>query len=144
MSMSISGFAPAAQASSSLGLGANLSPTTSQSPADKAKAAAEARKAAQQQMLDEVKKKGIYAWAQEQKWEKLKEKIHTQIMSERGLTEDSLSGMNAADRQSAEASIQEEITRRIQEAMRSEFETKARQGAQDGKAAAPAIIDISV
>lgn len=144
MSMSISGFAPAAQASSSLALGANLAPTSSQSPADKAKAAAEARKAAQQQMLDEVKKKGIYAWAQEQKWEKLKEKIRAQIMSERGLTEDSLSGMNAADRQSAEASIQEEITRRIQEAMRSEFETKARQGAQDGKAAAPAIIDISV
>lgn len=144
MSMSISGFAPAAQATSSLGLGASVSPTASQSPADKAKAAAEARKAAEKQMLDEVKKKGIYAWAQEQKWEKLKEKIRAQIMSERGLTEDSLSGMNAADRQSAEASIQEEITRRIQEAMRTEFETKARQNAQEGKAAAPAIIDISV
>jgi hypothetical protein len=142
MSLSISGFAPAAQASSSLGLG--VPPTASQSPADKAKAAVEARKAAQQQMLDEVKKKGIYAWAQEQKWEKLKEKIRAQIMSERGLTEDSLSGMNAADRQGAEASIQEEITRSIQEAMRSELETKARQGPQDGKAAAPALIDISV
>lgn len=145
MSLNISGFSPAQALASALGLGGTPAASTqAQTPADKAKAAADAAKAANQALLDEVKKKGLYAWAQEQKFEALKAKIRAQILQEKGLTEESLAGMDQTSRTSMETSIQEEITRRIKDVMKTDLEGKAQADAKAGKPAAPMIIDISV
>ncbi|WP_304187597.1 hypothetical protein, partial [Phenylobacterium aquaticum] len=99
MSLNISGFSPAQALSSALGLGGSPSASTdAQTPAAKAKAAADAAKAANQALLDEVKRKGLYAWAQEQKFEALKAKIRAQILQEKGLTEEGLAGMDQTSR----------------------------------------------
>ena len=105
---------------------------------------ADAAAAAQASMLADIRKKGIYAWAQEEKLKALKDKIRQQILSERKLDENQLKAMNPEDRASAESSIQEEITRRIKEAMKQSFEGQAKQAAADGKPPKPMIIDISV
>ena len=115
-----------------------------QSPAEKAKAKADAAAAAQASQLADIRKKGIYAWAQEQKMEALKAKIRQQILADRKLDENQLKAMNPEDRASAETSIEEEITRRIKEAMQQSFEGQAKQAAADGKPPKPMIIDISV
>ena len=57
-----------------------------QTAADKAKAAADASAAQQASDLAEIRKKGLYAWAQEKKWEKLKAQIREQVLHEQGLT----------------------------------------------------------
>lgn len=145
MSLNISGFSPAQSVASTLGLGSTPAASTdAQSPADKAKAAADAAKAANQALLDEVKKKGLYAWAQEQKFETLKAKIRAQILQEKGLTEEGLAGMDQTSRTSMESAIQEEINRRIKDVMKTELEGKAQADAKAGKPSAPMIIDISV
>ncbi len=115
-----------------------------QTAAEKAKAKADAAAAAQASQLADIRKKGIYAWAQEQKMEALKAKIRQQVLSDRKLDETQLKGMNPEDRASAETSIEEEITRRIKEAMQQSFEGQAKQAAADGKPPKPMIIDISV
>lgn len=142
MSMSVSGFNAASLVSSTPTLA--TSSGQPQTPAEKAKAAADAAKAAQQQLLDEVKRKGLYAWAQEQKFEALKAKIRAQILQEKGLTEEGLAGMDQTSRTSMETAIQEEITRRIKDVMKTELEGQAQADAKAGKPAAPMIIDISV
>lgn len=115
-----------------------------QTAAEKAKTKADAAAAAQTSMLADIRKKGIYAWAQEEKLKALKDKIRQQILSERKLDENQLKAMNPEDRASAESSIQEEITRRIKEAMQQSLEGQAKQAAADGKPPKPMIIDISV
>jgi hypothetical protein len=118
-----------------------------QTAAQKAKAkadAAAAAAAAQISMLADIRKKGIYAWAQEEKLAALKAKIRQQILADRKLDENQLKAMNPEDRASAESSIQEEITRRIKEAMKQTFEGQAKQAAADGKPPKPMLIDISV
>ncbi|WP_304176201.1 hypothetical protein, partial [Phenylobacterium aquaticum] len=131
MSMSVSGFNAASLVSSTPTLA--TSSGQPQTPAEKAKAAADAAKAAQQQLLDEVKRKGLYAWAQEQKFEALKAKIRAQILQEKGLTEEGLAGMDQTSRTSMETAIQEEITRRIKDVMKTELEGKAHADAKAGK-----------
>lgn len=112
--------------------------------AEKAAAKAEASKAAQQAVLAQIKEKGIYAWAQEQKLEKLKEQIRSQVMSERGMDDASLSSMDPAARDSAVNSIEEEIARRIKDAMQDALENEATKAKNEGRPQGPMIIDISV
>ena len=143
--MSISGLSGA----SLVGAAPTLNPFSQasdqpQTAAEKAKAKADAAAAAQTSMLADIRKKGIYAWAQEEKLKALKDKIRQQILSERKLDENQLKAMNPEDRASAESSIQEEITRRIKEAMQQSLEGQAKQAAADGKPPKPMIIDISV
>ena len=143
----------------SLGLGQFFGQTTSaksasplggaagaeaKTPAEKAALKAEAAKIAQQTILDQIKEKGIYAWAQEQKLEKLKEQIRSQVMSERGMDDASLSSMDPAARDSAVNSIEEEIARRIKEAMQDALENEATKAKNEGRPQGPMIIDISV
>jgi hypothetical protein len=115
-----------------------------QTAAEKAKAKADAADAARTSMLDDIRKKGIYAWAQEQKLESLKAKIRAQVLADRKMDEDTLAGMKPEDRASAETSIEEEIARRIKEAMKTAMEGQAREAAAQGKPPKPMIIDISV
>jgi hypothetical protein len=144
--MSISGLSGASIAGTALptgpGLGVGAASDQPQTAAEKAKADAAA--AAQASMLADIRKKGIYAWAQEQKLEALKAKIRAQILADRKMDENSLNAMNPEDRASAESSIEEEIARRIKEAMQANLEGQAKDAAAQGKPPKPLIIDISV
>ena len=144
--MSIGGLSGASLAGSPLAGGGGLASVSDkpQTAAEKAKAKADAAAAAQMSMLADIRKKGIYAWAQEQKLEALKAKIRAQVLADRKIDENTLAGMKPEDRASAETSIEEEIARRIKETMQGAMEGQAKQAAAQGKPPKPMIIDISV
>lgn len=114
------------------------------SAADRAKEAAEAAKAKSQAQLEEIRKKGIYAWAQEQKLEALKAKIRAQMLHEKGFTEKDVAAMAPEARKGFETSLQEEIARLVKEAMEKALTHQAKDDARQGKPRAPMIIDIKV
>lgn len=120
------------------------SATTTQDPAEAAKARAEAAKAKQESELADVRKKGLYEWAQERKFEKLREKIEKEMKASSGLDDSTLAAMSPEDRKAAMSSLEAEISKRIQEVMQESLTGEAQQAAKDGKAAQPMIIDISV
>jgi len=105
--------------------------STSPSPADQAATKADAAKARQQSDLEQIRDKGIYAWAQEQKLAKLKEKIRAEVIAERGGSTDL-------------AAIEGEVARRVQEAMGEALKAQASDAARRGEPPKPMIIDISV
>lgn len=144
--MSISGLSGASIIGSALPASPGFGAVSDKplSAAEKAKAKADAAAAAQASMLADIRKKGIYAWAQEQKLEALKAKIRAQVLADRKTDEATLQGMNPEDRASAESSIEEEIARRIKEAMQANLEGQAKDAAAQGKPPKPMIIDISV
>ena len=112
------------------------------SAADTAAIKAADSKAKTKATLDAIRDKGIYQWAKEQQVEKLKEKIRAQVLQARGTSEADLAKLDPKARATTEASIEEEIARRIKEAMLQELEHQARsdQGGKQG----PAIIDIRI
>jgi hypothetical protein len=100
------------------------------SAAAEAELKAMAAKSAQRATLDEIREKGIYAWAQEQKIEKLKEKIEAQVKS--------------ANPDADPATVESEVARLVKEAMEQALKTEATEAAKRGEPAKPMIIDISV
>ena len=144
--MSISGLSGASLVGAPSPASAGFGQVTDkpQTAAEKAKAKADAAAAAQASMLADIRQKGIYAWAQEQKLEALKTKIRAQVLADRKMDENTLAGMKPEDRASAETSIEEEIARRIKQALQDTLEGQAKQAAADGKPPKPMIIDISV
>lgn len=100
------------------------------SASDLAARKAELSKQAQRAVLDEIREKGIYAWAQEQKLEKLKEKIREEV--------------TAANPDADPATIESEIARQVQEAMEQSLKAEAESAAKRGEPARPMIIDISI
>jgi hypothetical protein len=122
--------------------------TTKKTPAELAmarvEARAEAEKAKSRQVLDEIKEKGIYAWAQEQKMEKLKERIRDQVMAKQGLDEKGLAAMEPEARAKAEATIEEEIARLVKQAMEDAMQGKVAKAEDEQKPTTAMIIDISV
>ena len=109
-----------------------LGKTDSAKPSAAAEAArkAELSKSSQRAVLDEIREKGIYAWAQEQKLEKLKEKIEAEVRS--------------ANPDADPATIASEVARLVKEAMEQALKTEAAEAAKRGEPAKPMIIDISV
>ena len=109
-----------------------LGKTDSAKPSAAAEAArkAELAKSSQRAVLDEIREKGIYAWAQEQKLEKLKEKIEAEVRS--------------ANPDADPATIESEVARLVKEAMEQALKTEAAEAAKRGEPAKPMIIDISV
>ena len=109
-----------------------LGKTDSAKPSAAAEAArkAELSKSAQRAVLDEIREKGIYAWAQEQKLEKLKEKIEADVRS--------------ANPDADPATIDSEVARLVKDAMEQALKTEAAEAAKRGEPAKPMIIDISV
>ena len=109
-----------------------LGKTDSAKPSAAAEAArkAELAKSSQRAVLDEIREKGIYAWAQEQKLEKLKEKIEAEVRS--------------ANPDADPATIDSEVARLVKEAMEQALKTEAAEAAKRGEPAQPMIIDISV
>jgi len=114
------------------------------SAADKAADRAEASKAKSKAVLDEIRKKGIYAWAQEQKLEKLKEKIRAQVMASRGMDDAALSKLDPTQKAEAMASIDEEVARLIKSAMEDSLKSEMAAAETQKKPATAMIIDISV
>lgn len=100
------------------------------SAAAEAELKAKAAKAAQRAQLDEIREKGIYAWAQEQKLEKLKEKIEAEVKS--------------ANPDADPATVESEVARLVKEAMEQALKTESAEAAKRGEPARPMIIDISV
>ena len=109
-----------------------LGKTDSAKPSAAAEAArkAELAKSSQRAVLDEIREKGIYAWAQEQKLEKLKEKIEAEVRS--------------ANPDADPATIDSEVARLVKDAMEQALKTEAAEAAKRGEPAKPMIIDISV
>ena len=85
-------------------------------PARQAELRAQAARDAQRAVLDEIRDKGIYAWAQEQKLEKLKEKIRAQV--------------TAANPDADPAAIEDEVARQVKEAMEQALKTEAAEAAK--------------
>ena len=115
-----------------------------QTPAEAAKARADAAAARQKAELDEVREKGIYAYAQEKKFEALREKIEKEIKAAKGIDDNSLAAMTPEDRAATMSTLETEIAARIREAMEASLTDQARSAAKDGQPALPMIIDISV
>lgn len=109
-----------------------LGKTDSAKPSAAAEAArkAELSKSSQRAVLDEIREKGIYAWAQEQKLEKLREKIEAEVKS--------------ANPDADPATVENEVARLVKEAMEQALKTEAAESAKRGEPAKPMIIDISV
>ncbi|KQW73073.1 hypothetical protein ASE17_08975 [Phenylobacterium sp. Root77] len=109
-----------------------LGKTDSAKPSAAAEAArkAELAQSTQRAVLDEIREKGIYAWAQEQKLEKLKEKIEAEVKS--------------ANPDADAATVDNEVARLVKEAMEQALKTEAAESAKRGEPAKPMIIDISV
>jgi anti-sigma28 factor (negative regulator of flagellin synthesis) len=109
-----------------------LGKTDSAKPSAAAEAArkAELSKSSQRAVLDEIREKGIYAWAQEQKLEKLKEKIEAEVKS--------------ANPDADPATVENEVARLVKEAMEQALKTESAEAAKRGEPAKPMIIDISV
>lgn len=105
--------------------------STPPSAAELAATKADAAKVRQQSDLEQIRDKGIYAWAQEQKLAKLKEKIRAEVIAERGGSTDL-------------AAIEGEVARRVQEAMEEALKAQVSDAARRGEPAKPMIIDISV
>ena len=104
--------------------------STQPSAAELAAQKAEAAKVRQQSDLEQIRDKGIYAWAQEQKLEKLKEKIEAEVRS--------------ANPDADPATIDSEVARLVKDAMEQALKTEAAEAAKRGEPAKPMIIDISV
>ena len=100
------------------------------SAADAAAKRDEAAKLAQREALAQIREKGLYAWAQEQKLEKLKEKIRAQVME--------------ANPGADPATIENEVARQVKEAMEQTLKAEADEAAKRGEPARPMIIDISI
>ena len=121
-------------ASNPLGGAGPLGNTDSAKPASAAELAAqkaEESKARQKATLDEIRQKGIYTWAQEQKLEKLREKIEAQVKAELGDDADPVV-------------IEGEIARRVKEALEKTLKAESETAAERDEPAKPMIIDISV
>lgn len=109
-----------------------LGKTDSAKPSAAAEAArkAELAQSTQRAVLDEIREKGIYAWAQEQKLEKLREKIEAEVKS--------------ANPDADPATVDNEVASLVKEAMEQALKTEAAESAKRGEPAKPMIIDISV
>jgi hypothetical protein len=132
-----------------LGLGAPLATKPNektektQSPADIAKAKAEAAALRVKTDLDAVREKGIYAWAQEQKLEKLREKIEAEMKKEAG--EGAIvKGSDPADWSKDQTSFEAEVARRMQQALEDAMKSESKKAENEGRPPGPMIIDISV
>jgi len=105
--------------------------STQPSAAELAAQKAEAAKVRQQSDLKQIRDTGVYAWAQEQKLEKLKEKIRAEVTAERhGITD--------------VAAVEGEVARRVKEVMEETLKAEATVAAKRNEPARPMIIDISV
>lgn len=116
------------------------------SAADAAKSRTDAAAAKQKAELDAIREKGIYAYAQEQKFEALKKKIEEELKREQGVDGNGkiVAGDDPSTWSKDDTSFEAEVARRMQKIMEEAMTTEAKKAAQEGRPAQPMIIDISV
>ena len=79
--------------------------------------------------LDEIREKGMTAWAHDKKMEALKERIRDELMAQQGLTKDGVAAMPEAQR----TTVENEIARMVEERLQQTLQAQAEEGAQGGK-----------
>ena len=79
--------------------------------------------------LQEIREKGMTAWAHDKKMEALKERIRDELMARQGLTKEGVAAMPEAQR----TTVEQEIARLVEDRLQKTMETQAQEGAQDGK-----------
>jgi len=79
--------------------------------------------------LDEIREKGLTAWAHDKKMEALKERIRDELMAQQGLTKDGVAAMPEAQR----TTVENEIARMVEERLQQTMQAQAEEGAQGGK-----------
>jgi hypothetical protein len=123
-------------------LAASASPASSSPPsggcgfdaAMQAANAAASQQEAHRKEMAAIAEKGFSAWVRDTRMEKLKEELRKTVMAEMGMDPDQMSKMDAVARQLIEQKIEEEITRRMEQAMQEDGGQKPAQGvAQLGK-----------
>lgn len=82
--------------------------------------------------IDEIREKGMTAWAHDKKMEELKKRIEDEILSQRGLTKEGVAALPEADRTTVENEIARLIEERLQETMQSQAENAAQGGKTEG------------
>lgn len=89
--------------------------------------------------VDEIREKGLSAWAHEQRMEGLKARLRTQILADKKISEQDLAGMPAEQRDSVEAEIQKLIEQKLKEALQKAVEDAAKTGKTEA-----VLVDIAV
>jgi len=82
--------------------------------------------------LDEIREKGMTAWAHDKKMEALKERIKEELLAQRGLTKDGVAALPEADRTTVENEIARLVEERLQETMQAQAEDAAQGGKTEG------------
>lgn len=89
--------------------------------------------------LDQIREKGLSAWAHDQQMEKLKQQLRDKILSDKKMSEGDVAAMPAEQR----ATIEDEIARLIMQRLQEAMETKVKDAAEQGKTQA-VLLNISV
>lgn len=79
--------------------------------------------------LQDIRDKGMVAWAHDKKMEELRKRIEGEILAQRGLTEEGVAALPEADRTTVEA----EIGRLIEERLRQTLEAQVQEAAEGGQ-----------
>ena len=84
---------------------------------------------AAQSDLQQIREKGMTAWAHDKKMEALKQRIRDELLAQRGLTREGVDALPEADR----TTVENEIARLIEERLQKTLEAQAEVAAQGGK-----------
>lgn len=79
--------------------------------------------------LDEIREKGLPAWAHDKKMEALRQRIRDQLMAERSSTKDGV----AAPPDAQDASVENEIAKMVEERLQQTMEASVKEAAQGGQ-----------
>ncbi|WP_428151539.1 hypothetical protein [Brevundimonas sp.] len=79
--------------------------------------------------IDEIREKGMVAWAHDKKIEELKKRIEDEILAQRGLTKEGVAALPEADR----TTVENEIARLIEDRLQETLQAQAEEAAQGGK-----------
>lgn len=115
-----------------------------QDAAEMAKAKAEAAAQKQKTDLAAIRDKGIYAWAQEVKAEKIKEKIEQEIKAREGAGVKGPDESDPATWSRDDAGLEYEAIRQMREMLEAALKSESDRAAADGEPAKAMVIDISV
>ncbi|WP_420477838.1 hypothetical protein [Brevundimonas sp. FT23028] len=89
--------------------------------------------------VEEIRQKGLTEWAREQKMEALREKLRSEILSGKGLTEQGV----AALPEDQGASIEDEIARLVRQKLEETLQQQMQDAVRSGKTQA-VLLDIMV
>jgi flagellar biosynthesis/type III secretory pathway protein FliH len=82
--------------------------------------------------LEQIRDKGLTAWAHDQKIEALREKIRAQVLSDNKLSEQGLESLPADQKSSVEQEIARLIEQKLQETIERSVQDAARRGQTQG------------